>query len=103
MGGSLPAKQAVLRFWNAAGPGASVAERAAPAGAQVYQKGDRVARAPASSTASTAGRAEQQQAGGGASGGRRPHVPSGGVELPRPSQGPAGKDASKVRRGLPQA
>jgi hypothetical protein len=93
MGGSVPAKQAVMRFWRAAGAGATDAKTqlAAPAGSQVYRKQEGVARVAAPEPPAPSGR--------GASAGPSRHgasASSRGVELRPPSQPVTAKDGSKV-------
>lgn len=104
-GGSVPAQQAVLRYWQAAG-GASKAQAAAPAGTQLYRKEEAVAKAPAAGGGggSLGGRAGAAGQGGSgstsAARGDRGKAPSGGVELPAPSQALTAKDGSKVGQQL---
>ena len=98
MGGSLPAKQAVLRFWQQAaggGAGDSRAALAAPPGAQAYRKEERVARAGQAPGGRGAGAREPPGAGSGG-GGSRGAAPPRAVELPAPSQPVSAKDGSKV-------
>jgi hypothetical protein len=100
MGGSVPAKQAVLRFWRAAGAGAAdaKAQLAAPAGSHVYRKQEGVARVAAPEPSAPSGRGA-----GGDAAGTAPSRSGGagaagrGVELPPPSQPVMAKDGSKVR------
>lgn len=97
MGGSVPAKQVVQRYWQSAGAGggSSRVQLAAPAGAQAYQKQEGVARvAQAPQQAPSRGGGGQGSRGGGSSSSRG-GAPKG-VELPPPTSPVAAKDGSKV-------
>lgn len=102
-GGSVPAKEAVLRYWQSVGsrPGMEV-QTAAPSGTQAYRKAERTVKLGAQNSVAHEGpkTVDGVSRGGNAAGGRNGKKGAGrdsaAVHLPPPSQPVAGKDGAKV-------